>query len=363
MSRSRLVSRAAVTATLTVVAGLAAVAPASGASAAEITDGLVLRYGLDGAVGTVVEDSSGRGRHGVLNGVADWTGGEGLGFNGTDTSVKLPDDVLAGMASITVGLEVFVDPAQPGPYFIYGLGNTTAGAGDGYLFTTGNDYRTAIATGNWSTEQNTRPAVGHNLARGTWKHLAYTLTDGTAVLYEDGVEVGRNAAVTIRPGDLGNGTTTANYLGRSVYANDRLFLGRMRDFRIYDRALGAEEVGRLGLRAAISSVALDRAELTLGETMGVTANLPLPRSGRNGSVITWTSSDPSVVAPDGTVQRPALGRPDARITLTANLALGEARESKVFPVTVLAEFNDSQMVNRAAAALRVHKPSDVRDEP
>jgi len=154
--------------------------------------------------------------------------------------------MMAGLDAITVSTQVWMDPTQATPYFIWGLGNTdSGGAGNGYLFTTGNAYRTSIGTGNWSTEQTV--TSGANLARGVWRTLTYTLTpEGTATIYLDGVQVGRKAGVTVKPGDIGEGRTTANYIGRSVYTADKYLKGRVRDFRIYNRALSQAEVTDLG---------------------------------------------------------------------------------------------------------------------
>jgi hypothetical protein len=57
--------------------------------------------------------------------------------------------------------------------------------------------------------------------------------------------VGRNTNATIRPSDLGGGVTAANHLGRSVYAADRNLTGRMKDVRLYNRALSGAEVAAL----------------------------------------------------------------------------------------------------------------------
>ncbi|WP_326554515.1 family 43 glycosylhydrolase [Micromonospora sp. NBC_01813] len=346
-------------AALALTAGLLAGGPAA-ANAADLTDGLTLWYKLDATAGTVATDASGNGRHGTVHGTADWSGDNGLGLNGSNTYVGLPNDVLRGLDSITVAMDVFIAPAQATPYFIYGMGNTSSGTGNGYLFATGDQFRTAIASGNWSTEQNTRPAATRNLARGVWKHVTYTQTGTTGVLYEDGVEVGRNTAVTITPGSIGAGTTTANYIGRSVYTSDRYLNGRVRDFRIYDRAVTATEAAELGRPAATGVVARDKATLDLGDTSGVTTALALPVTGAAGSTITWTSSDPDLVSTDGTVTRPALGQPDATATLTATLARGSVSDTKTFDVTVLAQFDDARIVAAAAAALTVHNVDDVR---
>ncbi|WP_344447717.1 LamG-like jellyroll fold domain-containing protein, partial [Kitasatospora nipponensis] len=80
------------------------------------------------------------------------------------------------------------------------------------------------------------------LPRSVWKHVTYTQTGTTGVLDQDGVEVARNTSLTITPGAIGSGTTTANYIGKSLYTGDKLFKGRIRDFRVYDRALAPSEV-------------------------------------------------------------------------------------------------------------------------
>ena len=334
--------------------------PAPGTPPAdEITDGLALWYKLDQSSGTAVADASGHGRNGTVNGTASWGGDSGLAFNGTDTYVKAPDNLIRGMDSITVATDVLIDASQQTSYFIYGFGNpASSSSGTGYLFSTGDDYRAALTTGNWSGEQNT--AAGRKLARGMWKHIAYTQTGTTGVLYENGAEVARNTKVTVKPSAVGGGATTMDYLGRSMYAADRLFKGRMRDFRVYDRALEPAEVQRLAGRVKPSPLAADTEALKLDGLDDVTGDLTLPKAGAGGSGIGWKSGDPAVLSDEGKVTRPAPGRPDAHVTLTATLTWGGATQTKGFDVTVRAEFDDSTKANRARDALVVHNIEDVR---
>jgi beta-xylosidase len=336
--------------------------PVRAAETAEITEGLALWYKLDATSGSTATDASGNGRTGTVNGTADWSAsGQGLSFNGSDTYIKVPDDVMKGMDAITVSTDVLIDSAQSTPYFLYGFGNSSGSNGNGYLFTTGNAYRTSIATGNWSTEQTTRPADSHNLTRAVWKHVTYTQTGTTGVLYEDGVEVARNTAVTITPGAIGSGSTTANHIGKSVYSGDKLFKGRIRDFRVYDRALTGSEVEQLSLPVATQGVADDKAALTLGDTSAVTADLDLPKTGpAGGSAIGWASDNPAVVSGTGKVTRPAAGEPDGHATLTATLKKGTVTATRSFDVTVLAAFDDGTATRQAAEALSVHNLDDVR---
>ncbi|TLS42040.1 hydrolase [Streptomyces montanus] len=334
--------------------------PLAPAQAAEITDGLALWYKLDATSGTTVTDASGNGRNGTLNGAAGWTGnGEGLAFNGSDTYIKVPDNIMSGMNSISVSMDVQIDATQSTPYFIYGFGNTSNGAGNGYLFTTGNSFRTSIASGNWSTEKTTTGSAA--LQRSVWKHVTYTQTGTTGVLYEDGVEVARNTAVTVTPGSIGAGVTTANYIGKSVYTSDKLFKGKIRDFRVYDRALAGSEVEQLSLPFATEGVAADKAALSLGDTSAVVSDLTLPKAGEaGGSTISWKSDNPSVVSDTGAVTRPAAGEPDGHATLTATLKKGTVTDTKSFDITVLPAFDDATATRQAADALSVHNLDDVR---
>ncbi|WP_309082156.1 LamG-like jellyroll fold domain-containing protein [Zhihengliuella sp.] len=229
-----------------VAPGTAVVTAASGGlrDTVEVTvteepPGLAAHFPLDAAGGASAVEGV---PDAVLAGGAS-AGPAGVSLDGVDDHVVLPQDLLAGIEDVTVSLKVRIDPEQRNPYFIYGLGNTRNGAGDGYLFTTGNAYRTSLSLGNWSGEQTV--SAGRDLERGVWSTLTYTLAGETATLYLDGVEVGRRTGVTVDPEDIGGGSTAANYLGRSLYAADHHLRGEVRDFRLYERALTAEEVAAL----------------------------------------------------------------------------------------------------------------------
>ena len=348
---------AALAALVTSLAGVVGLAPPSEAST--LDDGLVLHYDLTQNSGTAVTDSSGHGRNGTLSGDTAWQGSDGLRLGGTNGHVRLPDNVLRGLTDITVSVQVNMATDQASPYFVWGLGNTGSdGVGNGYLFTTGNALRASIASGNWSTEQTV--STGRNLTRGSWRTLTYTLGGGTAVLYEDGVEVARKPGITLTPGSIGGGTTTANYLGRSVYTADRYLKGQVRDFRIYDRAVTADEAHALGEQTASGRAAADAAALDLGDTTAVTDNLSLPTQGAGGSTVAWSSSDPDVVSDTGVVTRPAPGSGNASVTLTATVSSAGYRVTRDFAVTVLEDITDQQKVDNALAALVIDDQDAVR---
>lgn len=353
--RIRAVTASLITAALA-IGGVGAASPA----VADPTDHLHLRYAFDQAGGATAVDSSGHGRNGEIRGGATVSGGEGLVLDGTDDEVKLPDNVLSGLSSITISTEVLIRPTQPTPYMIWALGNTdSAGVGNGYLFATGDAYRAAIASGNWSTEQGI--SSGSALARGEWKTLAYTLDDATdtATLYLDGAEVKKATGVTLTPAQIGAGTTTANYIGRSVYTADRRLSGSIREFRIYDTALTPAEVAAL-TPADSTRVSRDAAALTLGDTSAVTTDVTLPARGVNGASISWSSSAPGVVSSTGKVTRPAAGEPDATVTLSASITRGSNSASREFTVTVTAQPGADVRAQADLDAVVIPNATDVR---
>ena len=264
-ARRRLLAPATIV--LALVAGLLALAPIAPAAAADVTDGLLLRYDLTQTSGTAVIDSSGNGRDGTVSGGGTWTGSTGLTLDGVDDHVKLPNNVTAGLSSITVSTDVFIEPSQAGNYFICGLGNPAVGSpasGSGYLMASGNTFRASITNTWWNNEKNTAPAPARALARGVWKTVTYTQTGTTGTLYEDGVQVGQNTNVTVLPSAIGNGTTTNNVLGESNYAADNSLKGKVKNFRIYDRALSAAEVSDISLTDA-NRLSSDTDALSLGD--------------------------------------------------------------------------------------------------
>lgn len=336
-----------------------ATAPPAAAIGQPADPGLVAWYPLTETGGTTAANAAA----GSAFGPATVVGGAGRGtsgvtLDGVDDHVELPDNLLTGLTDVTVSLDVLIDPAQATPYFVYGLGNATSGDPNGYLFTTGNPYRASITTGAWQAEQTT--TKGSNLTRGVWKTLTYTLSGTTATLFEDGVQVGRNTAVTTDPGAIGGGVTADNFIGRSQYAGDKRLKGKVRDFRLYDRALPPADVAALAAPTSTAAVEADLAALTLGDATAVDVDLVLPTSGANGSAVAWASDDPAAVSATGKVTRPAAGSAPVTATLTATLTRGAFTRTKAFTVTVLPQLDDAGAVRQAVGRVAVKDLGDAR---
>ena len=342
-------------------------APPAPAVAASIDDGLVAWYKLDETEGTSVADSSGNGRTAAVEGAPGWNAGHGFVFGGGASSsgnaVKLPNDLTAGLDSITVSFDAWIDPALTGNHFLYNLGNEAVGtpqSGNGYLFTTSTPYRAGISAAAWGGEKVTSKGSNQNVAKGTWKRLTYTQTGKVGTLYENGTQVAQNTAVDVTPAQLGAGKTARNYIGRSAYALDNSFKGVVSDFRIYNRALTTAEVGDLSTQSATAIATSDAiwAETALGDVSAVTGNLSLPVSGPARSTITWASSNPAVVSATGAVTRTTSTE---TVDLTATITAGAATVTRTIPVTVAATASpDGDAAQLALDAIVVHGLDDVR---
>ena len=100
----------------------------------------------------------------------------------------------------------------------------------------------------------------------------------------------------------------------------------------YDNITVTEAKDYTGLSEA------DAELIDIGDTTAIQSDITLPIIGeQNGSEIVWTSSDESVIAPDGTVTRPSAEDGDKEVTLTAHVINGNNYKIREFTVTVKSE--------------------------
>lgn len=99
--------------------------------------------------------------------------------------------------------------------------------------------------------------------------------------------------------------------------------------------------------AAITSSNLLTAPENLLDANLIKDNLKLPTLGDYGSQISWSSSNPDIIASDGTVTRPAPGVYDEnqRVILIATARLGDDYKTKSFVFTVINQSTDEDAVD------------------
>nr|WP_309141991.1 beta-L-arabinofuranosidase domain-containing protein [Streptomyces griseicoloratus] len=203
----------------------------------------IARYPLDEGSGTTAADRTGTFPGATLTGGATWTTDgtrTAVLLDGVDGHVTLPQGLPAGLTELTVAVRVRIDSlANSARVFDLGYHKST------YLYLTprtGSGKARAALKISGMEGEDVIDAAGP-LPQGRWIHVALTLEDGTGVLYVDGAEVGRNAAMVTSP--LLLGASTRNYLGRSQNSTHPYLHGAVADFRLHNRALTATEVARL----------------------------------------------------------------------------------------------------------------------
>ncbi len=201
---------------------------------------------LDESSGTVASNSASVGgswRAGLI-GAPAWTAGRinnGLTFASASSQYgTFPSGVVSTLNDFTVSAWVNVSTlATWARVFDFGTGTSN------YMFlttrySTANLPRFGIRTAS-VTEQTIDSTIA--LTAGAWTHVAVTLSGSTGTFYLNGVAVGTNTAMTLKPASLGS--TTLNYLGRSQFSSDPYIASALDEFQIYARALTAAEIAAL----------------------------------------------------------------------------------------------------------------------
>jgi autotransporter-associated beta strand protein len=170
---------------------------------------------------------------------------QGIRLNGTTSGyTSLPAGAVSSLNDFTISGWVKLDVAANwARIFDFGTGTNV------YMFLgrTNTGYlRYAITTGGGSKEQGITSNT--QISTGIYTHIAITWSGNVGIMYMNGVEVGRNSAMTLKPSSLG--ATTQNWFGRSQYSADPYLTGILDDIRIYNRQLSASEIVSLVNAAA-----------------------------------------------------------------------------------------------------------------
>ncbi|HZH62172.1 MAG TPA: immunoglobulin-like domain-containing protein, partial [Metabacillus sp.] len=198
--------------------------------------------------------------------------------------------------------------------------------------------------------------------------------DKTLKLYIDGVEVASGSTNGYTLAQINNVIGRSGFIGRSFYSSDPYFGGMIADFEIYDGALTATEVSKLKEKAdakvsKMEGLLLQNAIKQLDYSTiinknenkdKVTSDLSFPKTGANGTSITWESKNQDIISNEGKVSRPSYEEGNKTVKIIATISDGKNEATKEFTVTVLKKPHDSVAVRTDAEALMVHNIHDVR---
>jgi len=199
---------------------------------------LMHEYSFSETGGASTADSvGGPAWNGTLPNGGTLSGGQLTLSSGSQQYVNLPAGIVSTLSNFTVIAWVDLNSsANWSRIFDFGNNATTNMFLTPQNGSTGK-VRYAITTSGGGGEQQIN--CNSALTTGVWHQVAVTLNANTGILFVDGVPVGTNSAMTLKP--LSLGSTVNNYLGKSQYA-DPYLNGLIDEFRIYSVALSSAEV-------------------------------------------------------------------------------------------------------------------------
>jgi hypothetical protein len=168
----------------------------------------------------------------------DWqVNNRALMFDGVDDYVDLPDN-FPNVTEFTFAAWVYW---EGGAWWqrIFDFGQDTYSN----MFLTpsnGTNMRFAITTGGGGSEL--RLNAPSPLPQNEWVHIAVTLNGSQGVLYINGSEVASSTTMSLTPQDVVGENT---WLGRSQYAADPTFNGKIDEVAVFERALSEAEVSTI----------------------------------------------------------------------------------------------------------------------
>ncbi|MEY4513874.1 MAG: hypothetical protein RLZZ450_5996 [Pseudomonadota bacterium] len=218
------------------------------------TPGLRLRYDFAGQ-GPLLEDRVGS-AHATLLGGAQLDGSGSLTLDGSDDYASVPSAALASLDSVT--LVAWIVSTTPTCWQrVFDIGATRGTPGDltsdvlltGELFLTPDacpDQHVAVVARNAMSRQEAQSPA--SLPRNRVVQLAVVVdgTRQTITLYIDGARANETGS-TMSLRALSDATF---WLGRSLWRQDPRARLRFDQFRLYDRALGAEQIAEVARRGA-----------------------------------------------------------------------------------------------------------------
>ncbi len=253
---------------------------------------LLHRYSFGETGGMSTADSvGGPAWTGVLPNGGKLAGGQLTLAPASSQYASLPAGIVSTLTNFTI--MTWVNLASTANWVrIFDFGNNTTV----YMFlapqngATGK-VRYAITTSSSGGEQQIN--CNSTLTTNVWHQLAVTLNGNKGILYVDGIPVGTNSAMTLRPSSLGS--TANNYLGKSQWADPYLD-GQFDEFRIYSVALASAEIAAtyalgpdqlLSTNRPVAGLSLAGTNLTLSWPVA-SANFSL-QSSTNLAPANWTT--------------------------------------------------------------------------
>jgi hypothetical protein len=216
---------------------------------AAFRDDLVLYFPFDEGNGDTVEDKSGKGNNGLIQGGANWVdgvSGMALEFNGEDSFVEVQDDESLSPAAGTVTFWVKPQEQNETEWGSCGIVDKWEQVGstyNGYLIQAGAVPASGLEPEEGSELVSLIVGEGANMLKlritnaplDKWSHIALTWDGGTVAAYLNGTVVSE--------GDMGFEPAVGQmFIGKREHGAVDFFRGVVDEVAVFNEMLGAGEI-------------------------------------------------------------------------------------------------------------------------
>lgn len=348
-------------------------------SSDNLKEGIAAEYDLTQIVDGKLKDVSGRGNDAAVEGESGISfvkedGKTVMKMAGNDSYIKLPlsiMDSLTDKEQFTIETTFAKSSACGNNAWLFCLGSKVKNSGTNYMFLSPNFESKTLRAG--IKDSGTEKLFGTSIqpAVDTYYTVDMVFNKGTVKLYwngqlikgDDGTELKSGYSIMDDVVTPGTENGILGYIGKSCWAPDKNYQGKVASFKIYDKAMTDEEI-QLSDPKYQEALEKNLEDLTVADILSSNAsasevkyNLNLPAT-LNEIAVTWTSDKPEVVSAAGVVTN---GTEDTEVKLTATITTGALKATKDFNVTVKALDKSELTTTIANAQALINDPYIVAD--
>lgn len=348
-------------------------------SSENVKEGVAVEYDLTQIVDGKLKDVSGRGNDAAVEGEAgisfvEEDGKTVMKMASDDSYIKLPlsiMDSLTDKEQFTIETTFAKSSACGNNAWLFCLGSKVKNSGTNYMFLSPNFESKTLRAG--IKDSGTEKLFGTSIqpAVDTYYTVDMVFNKGTVKLYwngqlikgDDGTELKSGYSIMDDVVTPGTENGILGYIGKSCWAPDKNYQGKVASFKIYDKAMTDEEI-QLSDPKYQEALEKNLEDLTVADILSSNAsasevkyNLNLPAA-LNEIAVTWTSDKPEVVSAAGVVTN---GTEDTEVKLTATITSGALTATKDFKVTVKALDKSELTAVIANAQALINDPYIVAD--
>ena len=348
-------------------------------SSENLKEGIAVEYDLTQIVDGKLKDVSGRGNDAAVEGEAgisfvEEDGKTVMKMASNDSYIKLPlsiMDSLTDKEQFTIETTFAKSSACGNNAWLFCLGSKVKSTGTNYMFLSPHFNSSTLRAG--IKDSGTEKVFGTSIqpAVDTYYTVDMVFNKGTVKLYwngqlikgDDGTELKSGYSIMDDVVTPGTENGILGYIGKSCWAPDKNYQGKVASFKIYDKAMTDEEI-QLSDPKYQEALEKNFEDLTVADILSSNAsasevkyNLNLPAT-LNEIAVTWTSDKPEVVSAAGVVTN---GTEDTEVKLTATITTGALSATKDFNVTVKALDKSELTAVIANAQALINDPYIVAD--